>query len=320
LFPIQFPARASDTGAFGKVWLASELTKNTPYALKTINKRQLLQANQVKGVVREKQIMGSIDHPLVLGLISSFQDDENLYLLLPLIQGGELFNVIHTKDKDGISNDSSVFYGACILDALAHLHDRNIVYRDMKPENALIDAQGYCIMVDLGFAKIVVDKTYTLCGTPEYLAPEIIMSKGHNKAVDYWSFGVLVYEMLVGRSPFYFYGTDQVSLFKRIVMVKYSCPSSVSKDAQDLIKKLLTRRQAARLGSLSGGHYDVREHPWFASIDWKKLTAMEIPAPWKPKIKNPLDTSHFEDFSREEKERDTGRPLSAREQTVFKDL
>ena len=297
--------------------MASEKKGETPYALKTINKRQLLQANQVKGVIREKQIMSSIDHPLVLGLISSFQDDENLYLLLPLIQGGELFNVIHTKDKDGISNEASIFYGACILDALAHLHDRNIVYRDMKPENALIDANGYCIMVDLGFAKIVIDKTYTLCGTPEYLAPEIIMSKGHNKAVDYWSFGVLIYEMLVGRSPFYFYGTDQVSLFKRIVMVKYSCPSTVNKEAQDLIRKLLTRRQAARLGNLSRGHFDVREHPWFETIDWRKLTKMEIKAPWKPKIKSVLDTSHFEDFSREEKERDTGRPLSAREQQVF---
>lgn len=304
-------------GAFGKVWLASTTESSTPYALKTISKRQLIQANQVKGVVREKQIMASIEHPFILPLVGSFQDADALYLLLPLIQGGELFNVVHTDKRDGISNEASLFYGGCILEALGYLHARNIVYRDMKPENALIDDQGYCIMIDLGFAKIVVDKTYTLCGTPEYLAPEIIMSKGHDKAVDYWSFGVLIYEMLVGRSPFYFYGTDQVSLFKRIVMVKYSCPSSVNDEAKDLIKRLLTRRQASRLGNLSRGHLDVKDHPWFEKMNWDKLNNRKLKAPWVPNISNPLDSSHFDDFSREERERETGRPLSSKEQALF---
>ncbi len=307
-------------GAFGKVWLVTSLDKETPYALKVINKRQLIEANQVKGVIREKQIMASIEHPFILSLVGSFQDDDNLYLLLPMIQGGELFNVVHTSKRDGISNEDSIFYGACILEALGHLHARNIVYRDMKPENALIDGKGYCIMVDLGFAKIVVDKTYTLCGTPEYLAPEIIMSKGHDKAVDYWSFGVLLYEMLVGRSPFYFHGTDQVSLFKRIVMVKYSCPATVNDDAKDLIKKLLVRRQASRLGNLSRGHLDVKDEPWFKSMDWEKLTNYELEAPWIPDIKDPMDASHFEDFSREEGDDESGRRLNAKEQALFKDF
>eukprot|EP00934_Nitzschia_sp_Nitz4_P004099 Nitzschia sp. Nitz4//scaffold330_size19141//14677//17509//NITZ4_008748-RA/size19141-snap-gene-0.28-mRNA-1//-1//CDS//3329548166//4089//frame0 len=307
-------------GAFGKVWLASTNESSTPYALKTIDKAQLLQANQVKGVIREKQIMASIEHPFILPLIGSFQDEYNLYLLLPLIQGGELFNVIHTQTRDGISNEACLFYAGCVLEALGHLHARNIVYRDMKPENALIDNNGYCILIDLGFAKIVVDKTFTLCGTPEYLAPEIIMSKGHDKAVDYWSFGVLVYEMLVGRSPFYFYGTDQVSLFKRIVMVKYSCPASVNEEAKDMIKKLLTRRQASRLGNLSRGYADVKEHPYFDSLDFVKLNNREIKAPWIPNIKNPLDASHFEDFSKEERETDRPFPLGAKEQEVFKDF
>jgi protein kinase A len=302
------------------VWLTTTKADNIPYALKTISKRQLIQANQFTGVIREKVIMGSIQHPFILGLVGSFQDDSFLYLLLPLIQGGELFNVIHTDKRDGISNEASIFYAACILEALGHLHARNIVYRDMKPENALIDSNGYCIMVDLGFAKIVVDKTYTLCGTPEYLAPEIIMSKGHDKAVDYWSFGVLIYEMLVGRSPFYFYGTDQVSLFKRIVMVKYSCPASVNEDAKDLIKQLLTRRQASRIGNLSAGYVDVKEHPWFKTLDFEQLNELKIKAPWIPTIKNPLDSSHFEDFSREEKENDAGRPCSAKEQKLFGDF
>jgi len=304
-------------GAFGKVWLVTTQWSKTPYALKTINKRQLIDANQLGGILREKRIMASIEHPFILPLIGSFQDEMNVYLLLPLIQGGELFNVIHTDKKDGISNGEAMFYGACILEALGYLHARNIVYRDMKPENALIDSKGYCIMVDLGFAKIVTEKTYTLCGTPEYLAPEIIMSKGHDKAVDYWSFGVLVYEMLVGRSPFYFYGTDQISLFKRIVMVKYTCPATVNEAAEDLIKGLLTRRQTSRLGNLSRGYLDVKDHPWYQGFDFDKLLNYELKAPWIPKITNPLDSSYFDNFSREEKQNDAGQPLTAKEQELF---
>jgi len=307
-------------GAFGKVWLATSRDTKKPYALKTITKRQLIDAGQVKGVLREKQIMASLEHPFILPLIGSFQDENFLYLLLPFQQGGELFNVVHTDTRDGLDNNSSQFYAACILEALGYLHARNIVYRDMKPENAMIDKDGYCIMLDFGFAKIVVDKTYTLCGTPEYLAPEIIMSKGHDKAVDYWSFGVLIYEMLVGQSPFYLYGTDQVSLFKRIVMVKYSCPSKVNEDARDVIKKLLTRRQASRFGNLSRGHLDIKDHAWFASLDFERLKARKLKAPWKPKVTNPLDSRNFDDFSKVEREKFRGKALSADEQKLFSDF
>jgi len=304
-------------GAFGKVWLATSRDTKKPYALKTITKRQLIEAGQVKGVMREKQIMASIEHPFILPLVGSFQDEDFLFLLIPFVSGGELFNVVHTDQRDGLDNNASQFYGGCILQALGYLHARNIVYRDMKPENALIDNDGYCIMIDFGFAKIVVDKTYTLCGTPEYLAPEIIMSKGHDKAVDYWSFGVLLYEMLVGQSPFYLYGTDQVSLFKRIVMVKYQCPAYVSDDAKDVIKKLLTRRQASRFGNLSRGHLDIMEHPWFNSLDFEKLNQRKIKAPWKPKTTNPLDSRNFDDFSKAEREKHRGKPLSEKEQKLF---
>ena len=168
------------------MWLATSRDTKEPYALKTITKRQLIESGQVKGVMREKQIMACIEHPFILPLVGSFQDEDFLYLLLPFTSGGELFNVVHTDQRDGLDNNAAQFYAGCIIESLGYMHARNIVYRDMKPENALIDNDGYCIMIDFGFAKIVVDKTYTLCGTPEYLAPEIIMSKGHDKAVDYW--------------------------------------------------------------------------------------------------------------------------------------
>jgi len=304
-------------GAFGKVWLTTTRDTKKPYAMKTIAKRQLIDSGQVKGVLREKQIMASLEHTFILPMVGSFQDENFLYLLLPYAQGGELFNVIHTDTRDGLSNDMSQFYAACIVEALGYMHARNIVYRDMKPENALLDTDGYAIMCDFGFAKIVTDKTYTLCGTPEYLAPEIIMSKGHDKAVDYWSYGVLIYEMLAGQSPFYQYGTDQVSLFKRIVMVKYQCPSKVSDSAKDVIKKLLTRRQASRFGNLSRGHQDIKDHPWFSDLDFDKLNGRKLKAPWRPKVTNPMDARNFDDFSRVEREKYRGKPLSAVEQKVF---
>jgi CRP-like cAMP-binding protein len=315
--------RILGVGTFGKVWLASHKKSGKVYALKMLNKRDIIGHHQVEGVIREKNIMTSIDHPFVITLVCTFQDDKHLYMLLELVQGGELFSVIHTETRDGIPNANSRFYAACILESLAHLHHRHITYRDLKPENILIDSLGYAILVDLGFAKIVMDKTYTLCGTPEYLAPEIILSKGHDKGVDYWAFGVLIYEMLVGRSPFYSYGTDQVSLFKRIVQVKYSFPPGgvVNEIAQDLIQRLIVRRQSNRFGCLARADMDIRDHAWFSVITTEKLLQKQIPAPWVPKIKDPLDASHFDSYKHVENEVPQNKPaLTSGQQDLFKDF
>jgi len=312
--------RILGVGTFGKVWLVSHKRSGVPYALKQLSKREIIGHHQVEGVIREKNIMASIKHPFVVNLVSTFQDDRHLYMVIELVQGGELFSVIHTETRDGIPNGNSRFYAACILESLSHLHYRNICYRDLKPENILIDASGYCVLVDLGFAKVVSDKTYTLCGTPEYLAPEIILSKGHDKGVDYWAYGVLIYEMLVGRSPFYSYGTDQVSLFKRIVQVKYSFPPGgmVHELAQDLIQRLIVRRQANRFGCLARGDMDVRDHYWFNVIDVDKLLSKQIPAPWVPRIRDPLDASHFDSYRHVENEPPSNKPhLSASQQALF---
>ena len=315
--------RILGVGTFGKVWLVSHKRTGTAYALKQLSKREIIGHHQVEGVIREKNIMASLDHPFVVNLVSTFQDERSLFMLIELVQGGELFSVIHTETRDGIPNGNSRFYAACILESLAHLHHRCICYRDLKPENILIDNRGYCVLVDLGFAKIVVDKTFTLCGTPEYLAPEIILSKGHDKGVDYWAFGVLIYEMLVGRSPFYSYGTDQVSLFKRIVQVKYSFPNGgmVHEHAQDLVQRLIVRRQANRLGCLSRGDSDVRDHVWFNIIDVDRLLRKQIPPPWTPRIKDPLDATHFDSYRHLENEPpSTKPPLSPSQQLQFKDF
>ena len=315
--------RILGVGTFGKVWLVNNKKTGKAYALKMLNKREIIGHHQVEGVIREKNIMSSIKHPFVVNLVCTFQDDRSLYMLIELVQGGELFSVIHTETRDGIPNANARFYAACILESLAHLHHRHITYRDLKPENILIDSRGYCVLVDLGFAKIVMDKTYTLCGTPEYLAPEIILSKGHDKGVDYWAFGVLIYEMLVGRSPFYSYGTDQVSLFKRIVQVKYSFPPGgiVNEVAQDLIQRLIVRRQSNRFGCLARGDMDIRDHSWFSVIDTEQLLQKKIPAPWIPQIKDNLDASHFDSYRHVENEPPSNKPhLSSHQQELFRDF
>ena len=315
--------RILGVGTFGKVWLVSHKKLGKAYALKMLSKREIIGHHQVEGVIREKNIMASIDHPFVVNLVCTFQDERNLYMLLDLVQGGELFSVIHTETRDGIPNSHARFYAACILESLSHLHHRHIAYRDLKPENVLVDAKGYCQLIDLGFAKIVMDKTYTLCGTPEYLAPEIILSKGHDKGVDYWAFGVLIYEMLVGRSPFYSHGTDQVSLFKRIVQVKYSFPPGglVNEAAQDVIQRLIVRRQANRFGCLARGDMDIRDHPWIGVIETEKLLLKKIPAPWVPNIKDPLDASHFDSYRHIENEPPSNKPhLTSHQQDLFRDF
>jgi len=316
--------RILGAGMFGKVWLVSHEETGAPYALKQLSKRVLVDRRQVAGVIREKNILCSLDHPFWVNLVSTFRDDNSLYILLKLVQGGELYSVIHTDTHDGIPNDNARFYAACILESLSHLHQRSVGYRDLKPENVLIDEEGYCVMVDLGFAKSIVDKTFTMCGTPEYIAPEVILCKGYGKGVDYWAFGVLIYEMLAGDSPFY--DEDKKVMFKRIMNEQYSLPSDglVPELAQDLIKKLLVRGQADRLGCLSRADRDVRDHAWFQPMDVDQLLQKQIPAPWIPAFKDPLDATHFDDFSDLEKEsiadNDSKSPLSFEEHKKFEDF
>ena len=315
--------RILGVGTFGKVWLVNHKKTKKTYALKMLDKREIIGHHQVEGVMREKNIMASIDHPFVIDLRCTFQDDYHLYLLIELCQGGELFTVIHTDKSDSIPNASAVFYAACVLESLSTLHQRRVAYRDLKPENILVDSEGYCVMVDLGFAKVVTDKTYTLCGTPEYLAPEIILSKGHDKGVDYWAFGILIYEMLVGSTPFMSYGLDQMSLFKRIVKAKYTFPQSgvVNNDAQDLIERLLVSRQSNRLGCLAHADKDIRDHPWLKSINTEELLKKKITAPWVPEIKDPLDSQYFDSYKHIENEMEVKKPpLSKRQQDLFKDF
>lgn len=311
-------------GTFGQVWLVRDKKdKNTTYALKIQCKKELIKHGQAAGVIREKNLMASIEHPFVIRLVNAFQDEYNLYMVMSLAQGGELFSVIHTQTSDGVPEKAAKFYAANIYDGLMHMHSKNILYRDLKPENVLLDNDGYCILIDLGFAKVVTDKTYTLCGTPLYLAPEILLSRGYDTSVDNWSFGVLVYEMLLGYSPFYTQNIDQMELYKRIVKIRYTFPnwSDASAAARDIIKKILVLKPTERLGGLKDGGADIRNHPWLADLTPDDMIHKRIKAPWKPKVKDPSDVSNFDNWDHlEDKGAHRGAPPSKHDQEIFQDF
>lgn len=313
--------RIIGAGTFGKVWLCTKKGTKTAFALKSQVKKQLIEYNQAEGVIREKNIMEKLDHPFIIKMVNSFKDEHKLYMLLKLYQGGELQTVIHTDSRDGVPEWAAKFYAANILEGLSFMHHRNIIYRDLKPENVLLDSEGYCVIVDLGFAKIIKGKTYTFCGTPLYLAPEIIMQKGHDKGADHWSWGVLLYEMICGMTPFYDGIVDQMGLFKNIVKCRMEFPEGdfMSEESKDLIKRMLVVRPEDRLGSFAAADKDIKEHPFFKDIDWEALQNLEAKVPFKPKVKDLLDGSNFDDYSKLEYKEKKAKmaKLTAAEQRMF---
>ena len=279
-------------GTFGRVKLVVHKPTDTPYALKCMRKGQIIALKQVEHVMNEKKILAMCDHPFLLQLAAAYQDADELYMLLELALGGELFTILRERQK--FDEPTSRFYGANVAAAFEYLHERKIVYRDLKPENLLLDGKGYLKVVDFGFAKRVEERTWTVCGTPEYMAPEIILNKGHDKAVDWWTLGILIFEMFVGYPPFE--GSDAMDLYKKIVQNDVKYPKKVGPQALDLIRKLLHPSQTERLGSMKNGADDVKKHPFFRKLAWQSLLAKKIEAPFKPTIKSALDTSNFEHF------------------------
>jgi CRP-like cAMP-binding protein len=298
--------RTLGTGTFGRVRLVHDVASDEVFALKALQKAQIVAMKQVNNVIREKEILSMVDHPFIIRLYQTFKDKDRLYMLLELVQGGELFSRLQNSSHRGVegilSEGDTRFYSACVIDALEHLHMRNIAYRDLKPENLLIDSKGYIKIVDFGFAKIVRDRTYTLCGTPEYLAPELITGKGHNKAVDYWAFGVLLFEMVSGYSPFADRERDdQMVVARNIMRADVVFPKwAPYPDLRDLVARLLNRDASKRLGMLKSGAADVKGHPFFESVKWEDLREFRVKAPWIPKIKGKFDVGCFDEYSEDE--------------------
>jgi protein kinase A len=252
------------------------------FAMKVLRKSEIVRLKQVEHINSERAILEGIRHPFIVELYSTYQDNLNVYMLLSYVPGGELFS--HLRRAGRFSADVTRFYLASIILAIENLHSRNIIYRDLKPENLLLDRVGYLRIADFGFAKIVEDRTFTLCGTPEYLAPEIVLSQGHGKAVDYWALGILAFEMLAGYPPFF--DDHPLGIYEKILRNEIAFPLHIDMYAKDLIRGLLTTDRTKRLGNLRGGAKDVMEHAWFQGVDWGSLERKEIGAPIVPRVAN----------------------------------
>mmetsp|Transcript_12734 Transcript_12734/g.16737 ORF Transcript_12734/g.16737 Transcript_12734/m.16737 type:complete len:627 (-) Transcript_12734:402-2282(-) len=281
-------------GSFGKVFLAREKKTRQLYALKVLRKDNIVKRNQVEHTKTERNVLGYVKHPFIVGLNMAFQTRDKLFFVLDYCAGGELF--FHLGKVGKFPEPRARFYAAQIVLALDYVHKLDIIYRDLKPENVLLDARGHVRLTDFGLSKEgVSDNTsgaHSFCGTPEYLAPEILNRQGHGRAVDWWSLGALLYEMLTGLPPFYC--RDREKLFEKIRKAELNYPKFLSENAILILKGLLTRDPAQRLGSGEDDSESIKQHPFFAEIDWVKLSNGEVPTPWQPSVCGSLDTSQFD--------------------------
>ncbi|KAI0914476.1 Pkinase-domain-containing protein [Ustulina deusta] len=289
--------RTLGTGSFGRVHLVQSKHNQRFYAVKVLKKAQVVKMKQVEHTNDERRMLGEVKHPFLITLWGTFQDARNLYMVMDFVEGGELFSLLRKSGR--FPNPVAKFYAAEVTLALEYLHSRNIIYRDLKPENLLLDRHGHLKITDFGFAKRVPDKTWTLCGTPDYLAPEVVSNKGYNKSVDWWSLGILIYEMLCGYTPFWDSGSP-MKIYENILRGKVKYPAYVHPDAQDLLERLITPDLTKRLGNLYGGPQDVKDHPWFSEVTWDRLSRKDIDAPYTPPVKaGSGDASQFDRYPEE---------------------
>jgi serine/threonine protein kinase/CRP-like cAMP-binding protein len=313
-------------GAFARVALVKHKKNKSVYALKKIDRNKVGDGNLRKQLMNERFVMGDMDHPFIAKLHATFKTAKSLFMVLEPCLGGELFLQMQRHDK--LPEKDARFYACCVASGLEHLHTRNVVYRDLKPENIMIHTSGYVKIIDFGFAKRVELRTFTLCGTPEYLSPEMVMVRGHGKGVDWWALGVLLYEMVVGGAPHIIhpetkkpqYDMPPQKLYKSILDKNFEIyfPDYMSKELTNAVRSFLNFDALNRLGCLTDGAGDVKSHPFFAAEDWKGLLAQTRPPPFIPKLKSQTDTSNFDealqddmfvneppyDYSRDEWDRD----------------
>ncbi|XP_077058235.1 serine/threonine-protein kinase N1b isoform X2 [Siphateles boraxobius] len=312
-------------GHFGKVLLSEYRHSGKMYAIKALKKGDIVARDEVESLMCEKRIfeaVNSAQHPFLVNLFACFQTPEHVCFVMEYTAGGDLMMHIHA---DVFSETRSVFYSACVVLGLQFLHDNKIVYRDLKLDNLLLDTEGYVKIADFGLCKEGMghgDRTSTFCGTPEFLAPEVLTDTSYTRAVDWWGLGVLIYEMLVGESPFP--GDDEEEVFDSIVNDEVRYPRFLSTEAIGIMRRLLRRNPERRLGSGEKDAEDIRKQPFFRNMDWDALLQRRVPPPFVPALTGKEDVSNFDsEFTNEAptltppRER---RNLSRKDQDYFRDF
>jgi len=291
------------TGTFGRVKICwhPQIPGRT-FALKKITKRKVLKLKQEKHLQSERRIMSCIDHPFIVTLYRSFQQSSHIFMLLEFAPGGEIFSRLRKAGR--FSKEYVKFYAGQIVLVFQFLHSKGIAYRDLKPENLLLAPNGYLKVVDFGFAKCLKNnETWTLCGTAEYLAPEIIQSTGHGLGVDWWALGVLIYEMMAGRPPFC--DESHFGIYQRVLTGKIDFTRNMDDPTRSVVTALLQPDQTSRLGCLAHGAADLKWHKFFRGVDWNALHSQTINAPIVPEVSSERDTQYFGDEVTAESEPDS---------------
>ncbi|XP_004465984.2 ribosomal protein S6 kinase alpha-2 isoform X4 [Dasypus novemcinctus] len=307
-------------GSYGKVFLVRKVKgpeAGQLYAMKVLKKATLKVRDRVRSKM-ERDILAEVNHPFIVKLHYAFQTEGKLYLILDFLRGGDLFTRL---SKEVMFTEEDVkFYLAELALALDHLHGLGIIYRDLKPENILLDEEGHIKITDFGLSKEAIDhdkRAYSFCGTIEYMAPEVVNRRGHTQSADWWSFGVLMFEMLTGSLPFQ--GKDRKETMALILKAKLGMPQFLSMEAQSLLRALFKRNPCNRLGAGLDGVEEIKRHPFFVTIDWNKLYRKEIRPPFKPAVGRPEDTFHFDsEFTSRTPTDSPGVPPSANAHHLFR--
>ncbi|KAK3605853.1 hypothetical protein CHS0354_017757 [Potamilus streckersoni] len=319
------PISVLGRGHFGKVILSQYRSTGEYFALKALKKGDIMARDEVESLMSEKRIFEVINamrHPFLVNLFACFQTDEHVIFVMEYACGGDLMMHIHS---DVFTEPRTVFYAGCVVLGLQYLHEHNIVYRDLKLDNLLLDSEGYLKIADFGLCKEGMgfgDRTSTFCGTPEFLAPEVLTEPSYTRAVDWWGLGVLIFEMLVGESPFP--GDDEEEVFDSIVNDEVRYPRFLSTEAIAIMRRLLRRNPDRRLGSSERDAEDVKKQAFFRHLNWDELLMRKVKPPFEPTLRHPEDVSNFDDeFTQEKpvltpaKER---RPLTTDDQDLFRDF
>ncbi|XP_054258236.1 cAMP-dependent protein kinase catalytic subunit alpha-like [Macrosteles quadrilineatus] len=281
-------------GNFGNVYLVSNIKTGAFHAMKSVLKTTVVRLKQVNNARTEKLVLQCTTCPFTIRLDYFFKDNSYLYFVLPFVRGGDLFR--HLQRSNQLSELSAMFYLAQVILAIEYLHYMDIIYRDLKPENVLIDHTGYIKLTDFGFCKrLTRGRTYTICGTPDYITPETLRSEGYGKGADWWAVGVLAYELTVGVPPFKD-KSDSKRYFK-IVSGKYSLPPPLSEELKDLISNVLQIDKTKRFGNMSKGVNDFKTHKWFKPLNWMAVACRKASPPFTPDVDAENDTRHFKDLT-----------------------